>query len=130
MLKTTKRYHIVKLISAYIPLILSYCQGNLSLYFAYIIILSRISELIFRIYYHFVKKKEFIFRIYFADIQLYFAYTPLIFRIYFAYISLIRSQLSRKKCHFNTLVLRTTKCAIHFVETENLTRNLARNQEN
>ena len=101
----------ISLIPAYIPLILSFCQGFLSLYFAYIIILSsenpvifrlyyhlsRISELIFRLYYHFVKKKEFIFRLYPIIFRLYTAYIPLIFRLY-------DQNCQGKSAIFNTLV--------------------------
>ena len=70
------------ILSSLYPLILSFCQGNLSLYFAYIIILSR--------------KKS----LYFAYISLISNYISLIYRLYSAYIPLIRSKLSRKKRHF------------------------------
>ena len=65
----------------------SYCQAKFRLYFAYIIILSRKFVLIFRLYYHFVKKNG-------AYISLIFAYTPLIFRLYPAYIRLYVAYIS------------------------------------
>ena len=106
--------------------ILPYISLLRRLYFAYIIILSRKTELIFRLYYHFVKKfwayislilsfcqenpslyfayiiilsrkTVLIFRLYSLILRLYFAYTPLILRLYFAYISLIRHELSQQK---------------------------------
>ena len=80
----------------------SYCQAKFRLYFAYIIILSRKFVLIFRLYYHFVKKNG-------AYISLIFAYTPLIFRLYPAYTSLIfrlyfayTTKIVKKKAPFLT----------------------------